>query len=378
MGKRSTASATSRAGAGDDERPLRDVRIALLCGKEAFLRQAWTDRLREAVHAEGGAIDTLRFDGASASVADVLDECRSMGLMSQHKFVIVDDADEFLRESEDEEAQEPPAPPRRGRAAKVAPRAAMTRRALLERYAQAPSPGATLILRAETWRKGNLDRFIEERGLIVDCEPLKPFEAVRQAQALAQERHKSRLEPEAARLLVDRIGPDLDRIDGELARLSLLAGPSAAIGIEIVRETVAPDREEKAWAIQEVLLNQDPVPALTKVRELIEISRLDAVPIRWVFMDMAAKVHSISRRVSQGESADSAMRSIRAWGAAAEALRSVAPRVPPGRAARLLRDSVEADWRGKTGRGDEVRALEMLAVAFADTASTLDRGRGPR
>ncbi len=379
MAKRPPTGARKQAAAGEDT-PLNGARIALLHGKEAFLRQAWTDRLREAVEAAGGAIDILRYDGMTASVTDVLDECRSMGLMAQHKLVIVDNADDFLKETdeEDEEDDEPPPVAKRGRAPKGAARPAMTRRALLERYAQAPSPDATLILRADGWRRGNLDRMIEKVGLIVDCEPLKPFEAVREAQSLAQQRHQSRLEPDAARLLVERVGPDLERVNGALARLSLLAGRGEPIDLALVRETVGLAREEKAWTIQDVLLDSDPGPALALVRELMEVSRLDPVPIRWASMDLAAKVHAASRRTAQGESADAAMRSIRVWGPVAERLKQVGPRLSPAASAELLRQAVETDWRGKTGQGDPLRGLEMLVVEFADTVKAIGREPAPR
>src|SRR5207253_8118234 len=54
-----------------------------------------------------GEIDSFRFDGASASAAEVLDECRTFGLMRQQKLVIVDNADALLKSPEDVEGAAP-------------------------------------------------------------------------------------------------------------------------------------------------------------------------------------------------------------------------------------------------------------------------------
>jgi DNA polymerase III delta subunit len=107
-------------------------RILILHGKEAFLRSEYTRMLREMLEEARGEVQTIRFDGASGSLApaDVLDELRSPGLMPVCKLVIVEEAEQFIREAT---------------------------RPMFERYAAAPSEHGALVLRSETWRAGMLD-----------------------------------------------------------------------------------------------------------------------------------------------------------------------------------------------------------------------------
>jgi DNA polymerase III delta subunit len=81
-----------------------------------------------------GAVDEFNFDGATCSLADVLDELRSYGLMSQHKVVVVDNAEQFMQGDD--------------------------RRRAMERYAESPMQDATLILRSGGWRPGTFDKLV--------------------------------------------------------------------------------------------------------------------------------------------------------------------------------------------------------------------------
>ena len=154
MAKRSTKKALTP--------PDASHRVVVLCGKEIFLRSEYTGQLREKLESEHGQVDVVRFDGESAQAAEILDECRSFGLMAAHKLVVVENADKLVSEST---------------------------RPLLQRYAEAPSDGATLVLRASTWRKGNLDKAIEKVGVITPCDQASEAVAQRWAVRRCEKKH---------------------------------------------------------------------------------------------------------------------------------------------------------------------------------------------
>ncbi|MFM1882681.1 MAG: hypothetical protein RJA05_1090, partial [Planctomycetota bacterium] len=167
-----------------------DHRIVVLHGKESFLRSEHTRRVLDALRERFGAVDEFSFDGTSCSLADVLDELRSYGLMSQHKVVIVDQAEQFMQGDD--------------------------RRRAMERYAESPMQDATLILRSGGWRPGTFDKLVAAVGVILKCEAPGAAEAVRWAVARSQKRHGVELSAAGAQALVDRVGPDLGRLDSEL------------------------------------------------------------------------------------------------------------------------------------------------------------------
>ncbi len=315
--------------------------LALFHGDDAFRRQAETDKLRALVEETGVPIESLRFDGATAQPADVFDECRTIGLLQQHKIVVVDDADAFVKGDE--------------------------RRPLIERYASAPSETATLVLRASTWYAGKLDKLIAEYGLVVKCDAMKLAEAVKWVSQRVKVEHRATIDPEAAQMLVDRLGTEAGRLDSELGKLAAASG-GTTITAQHVRELVGLSREDKAWEIQAYLLKPDAQAALRKLHELLEVSRVDAVPIRWSYADLARKLHAAARALRAGANPSSLFSQLRLWGETGNAVLAIARRVDPEHLADLLKATIESDVRAKSGVGDEVRGLEILTLRFASLA----------
>ncbi len=336
------------------DRPDLDAstRIALLTGPELYLHIEHTDRLREALRAAHGEIGIFQFDGATTPVAVVLDECRTFGLMQGHKLVIVDNADQFVKSAGDDDDG-----------------SRASRRTLVERYAESPCEGATLVLRSEKWHKGNLDKMIEQVGAVIRCDRFKAPEAVAWAIERCPRRHGAALEPAAAAMLVERTGPDLAKIESELGRLALsVAGPKGkpgSISTAVVRELVGVSREEEVWVIQSALLAGDGATALRAVREALDVSRHHPVLVSWACVDLARKLHGASRGLAAGARPFELMKALKLWGSGGEAVLNAARRIDSSRAASLFREAVECDVRQKTGRTDPERALEALALRFA-------------
>jgi len=332
-----------------------DHRIVVLHGKESFLRSEHTRRVLACLRERCGAVDEFSFDGASCSLADVLDELRSYGLMSQHKVVVVDQGEQFMQ-GED-------------------------RRRAMERYAQSPMPDATLILRSAAWRPGTFDRLVAAVGVILKCEAPGPAEAVRWAVARCQKRHGVELSAAGAQALVERVGPDLGRLDSELGKLAIGAlsagaGERVVITPELVKEFTGPSREEQAWEIQGALATGDPAQALTKVDELLRISRAPEAVLVWSTIDLVRKMHDAAALAAQGESDGAIAKQLKLWGDGAAVVLRCARSVPLARAAALLQAAVAADRRMKRGLSPEPsRAIEALAVQVSAGFGRLDRSR---
>lgn len=318
-------------------------RVVLLKGKERFLMGLFADQLIERLRETHGDVEVARFDGAEATPADVLDECRSFGLLSAHKAVVVRNAEDFVSKEQ---------------------------RALVERYAQAPSEGATLILQAEGWRAGKLDKMIEAVGAIKECEQVNETQAMRWAVSRAKVRHGGELDPRASEELVARVGPDLGRLDSELGKLVSAAGAGRPVTRELVAEMVELSREQAVWLIQGALASGDAARGLHKLHELMETSGIDVVPMRYFYADVARKVHQYTRARESGMPGNIAMRQAKMFGDGVNEMISLAEAVGSSGATALLRASVEADVRGKTGQGDPVRGLEMLTVRFSEARAS--------
>ncbi len=318
------------------------MRIVVLHGKESFLRSLETDRLRDALAEAYGEIDVVRFDGKETLPVDALDECRSFGLMQQHKLVIVDQADEFVKEGN---------------------------RAIVERYAAAPSESATLALRCEKWNRGKLDKIITAGGgLVRKCDEVSPAMATKWVVGRASKRYGVTISPDAAEALVDRAGVGLGRLDTEAKKLSAAAGDGGAVTVDLVRELVGMTREEEAWLLQAALLSGRAEDRFKAMREAMDVSRHDPVFLSFVVTDLLRKIHTVSRLMDGGLNGFQAAKQAKLWGASTEPIVAAAKRTPARVWGALFVDAVENDARMKSGRCDARRSLERLVARFASVA----------
>jgi len=318
-------------------------KVALLHGKESFLRHIHTQNLREALAKVHGTVDTVLFDGLSSSAADVLDECRSFGLIASFKLVVLDNAEALIKEDN---------------------------RPLFERYCESVAEqgevGATLLLRAETWRPGKLDKLIDAVGAVIKCEEPPPGEAVKWVIARAKKEHKAEIAPDAAQMLVERVGARLTRLDSELGKLSAASGGNP-ITTQLVAYFVGASREEEVWGIQATLLTAGPEEALQHLRYVLDVSRQPPTLVSYALVDLARKLHGASRAMKQGARPGELMRPLKLWGSSGDAILNAARKTDPDRALALLRTAVRGDHRSKSGFGEPERTLETVVLEFSQT-----------
>ena len=317
------------------------TRFAVLHGPEEMVRRLRFEELRDALLAEHGDADTFHFDGKTAELSEVFDELRGYSLMATYKLVVVENADEFVKKH-----REP-----------------------LERYAAAPVDHATLVLRAEKWNKGNLDKAIAKVGAVVKCDAPKPGEAVTWLTTRAAEVHKVRVARDAAALLVDRIGVHLMALDSEVGKLAAMAGEGGEITRELVQRAVGKSSDEKAWEVQAAVLEgmakRSPGRMLEVVHELIEVGGQPDVLVLYFVTDLMRKL-SVAAAMRRGGAADAEInKALRLWGPAAATFHRVARQVNEAAAADLLQQALTLDARSKSGFGSASRNLERFCVGLA-------------
>jgi len=217
--------------------------------------------------------------------------------------------------------------------------------------------------------------------VILKCEAPGAAEAVRWAVARSQKRHGVELSAAGAQALVERVGPDLGRLDSELGKLAVGAlaagtGDRVVITPELVKEFTGLSREEQAWEIQGALATGDPAQALNKVDELLRISRAPEVMLAWSAIDLVRKVHDAAALAAQGQPDGAIAKQLKLWGDGAAVVLRVARSVPLARAGALLQAAVAADRRMKSGLSPEPsRAIEALAVQVSAGLGSPGRSR---
>ncbi len=130
-------------------------------------------------------------------------------------------------------------------------------------------PDLTVVLIARAKAPAKLAKAVKAaKGEIHEFEAPKAREMPRVLVGEAK-RLGFRLDPGAARMLVDRMGANPTRLHHELERLALWAGEGGEVSATDLDAMIADTSEAAVWALSDALLERDPAKALTIGERLI-------------------------------------------------------------------------------------------------------------
>jgi DNA polymerase III subunit delta len=130
-------------------------------------------------------------------------------------------------------------------------------------------PDLSVVLIARAKAPAKLVRAVKAaKGEIHEFEAPKAREMPRVLVAEAK-RLDFRLDPAAARMLVDRMGANPQRLQNELERLAVWAGEGGEVGAADLDAMVADTSEAAVWALADALLERDAASALRISERLI-------------------------------------------------------------------------------------------------------------
>lgn len=316
-----------------------DERICVLHGKEDYLLTQYLRQLTQQIEKNLNVeTDQLRFDGKKAEIIDVLDELHCVGLMMQYKIIVVDNADEFVK----------------------------SYRKQLERYAMKPESTSTLVLRSETWNKGNLDKAITKVGCIIKCGQPSMAEARRWVILRSESKHGRKITQSAATALIDHLGPNLTRLDTELAKLAVMVGDGELIDLAQIEAMTGKTSDEAAWVIQDAILSGKVSDAIQTIHELVELANQHEVLVVYFVGDLIRKMNRAIGMLNAGISEYDICRELKIWPRERQApfLRATR-RLGTNGAAHFLSIITELDQRSKSGFGSPISQLERFCVSFA-------------
>lgn len=255
-----------------------DLPPAVVCfGEDDFLRRLARVKVRETLFGAEDDFSSLRMTGKDASLADVLDALRTVSLFgSQRSLVLIEDADDFVSQY----------------------------RGQLETYLEKPSSVGILILDVRTWAKTTrLYKLLDKVGLQIDCSASKPAALRSWLVKWSSGRHKAKLDPDAADVLLEIIGPELGLLDQELAKLAPATGEGARITASLVQEMVGGWRTKTTWDMLDAALAGDAREALQQLDRLLSAGEHPVAllgPIGFSLRRFAAAARIIERLQSAG------------------------------------------------------------------------------
>jgi DNA polymerase-3 subunit delta len=217
--------------------------IVAIVGDDLYLRREVLGAVaRQALGGEADDLALARFPGESASLADVLDEVRTLPFLSKARVAVVENADPFVTAHRKE----------------------------LESYAERPSTSGVLVLLVKSM-PGNtrLAKIIDKAGLLVDAKSPAEKDLPAWLLELARSRHNLKLDAEAARLLVELVGPEVGLLAAELEKLAVYVGTHKGIHRDDVATMVGAGRVESLWTILDAATTGAGGEALAELDKLL-------------------------------------------------------------------------------------------------------------
>lgn len=326
--------------------------MLVLAGEELFLRSQHLLDIQQAIFGnEDPGMGLVRLDAASLggdAMAAILDEVRMPSMFAPKKLVIVNPADPLFKKADfgaDDDRK-------------------LGNRELLENYLAAPVDSATLVLVLDSWLKTTrLHKQLDKIAGVRWCDPIKAYQAPQWISKRTQEAYGKTIDPNAGARLAELIGPDLQRLDNELAKLSLYQPDAPTISIQAVDALVGFQHEQQIWDMINALADRDAPTALRKIDEIwsldskIEYTATGAV-FSWVHQVIKAR-ELLERRLPDAvvgkelklwppERAQKVLALARGWGLQG--------------AARWSAAMLQMDVANKSSLGEPRRNLEKFVV----------------
>ncbi|MGN6368919.1 MAG: DNA polymerase III subunit delta [Phycisphaerae bacterium] len=333
--------------------------VIILAGEELFLRnQHLADIQQQLFQGQDPGMGLVRLDPASlggSAMATVLDEARTASMFNPKKLTIVDPADPLLKKTDSDDDGK------------------LSNREILENYVESATEAASatggsaesiLVLVFNSWLKTTrLHKSLDKIGAVKWAEPIKEHQTPAWIQKRAKDAYAKTIDPPAANLLADLIGPDLQRLDNELAKLSLYQPDNPAITTAAVSALVGFQHEQQIWDMINALASKDAPTALKKIDELwaldpkIEYTATGAVFV-WLHQVLKAR-ELIDRRLP-----DAAIgKELKIWPPdRAQKVLSLAREWGLDGAARWSDAMLRMDLANKSSLGEPRRNLEKFVV----------------
>lgn len=197
--------------------------IYAIFGDEAYLMRLAREAVRVAVLGpDPDPMAETVYAGESAKPALVFDEVRTLPFLAPRRLVAVENAEDFVTKFRSE----------------------------LESFAANPPKTGTLVLLVKSWPSNTrLAKIVEEKGLSIDCRAPRDAELPAFLANFAMTRYKLKLPPDAGRLLLELVGPEVGLLAAELDKLATYVGKAPSITVDDVAKMVDAGRVEEIWAV---------------------------------------------------------------------------------------------------------------------------------
>ncbi len=326
----------------------------LLLGPEAYERR----RIKDALAALYQGDSMAQHDLAELTLAEVLDDARSLSLFASERLIWVVNAEAALPRGRAAAAEDDDGD---GGAGDSGP---------IVEYMKNPTPGVVVVFEAirfdfEGDDKRKQDRVRKFYAAIPDVVELRRFashEARQEAEKLVRAAG-FRIDPAALDLLVEALGADVARISVEIEKLALFAA-GRAVGVDDIAALVPDARASNIFALVNALGRRDRAKSLEILDTLAREG--EYLPLALAFLSTQFRMALVAREAglkssSQIQGHFSKM-GVPMWGSRAEQIQQTVSKFAEPQLKRAIKLIFDADRGLRDARPDDRIVMERFIL----------------
>jgi DNA polymerase III subunit delta len=340
----------------------------LFLGSEAHQRARAKKALLETVlPPEERDCGLAGYDLSECSLAEIIDDARSLSLFSARRLIVARNAEGALPHQKSDEAGEEET-------------AAVSDAAPLTRYLQDPSPGVVLLFEATRFgfegdEKKKLDRVRKFYASVTETVELRRYsteEAWAETQALARAAGLT-MQPAALSLIVESLGAEVSHIAREIEKLSLYAGSGRAVTVDDIMMLVPDARSATIFELVNALGRRDRSRALGILDTLTREG--EYLPLALAFLATQFRLALAARQAGLRSSfqvqANFSKMGVAMWGARAEQILQTSLKFSPDQLQKGLTLIFEADRDLRSARPDDRIIMERFVLRLTQSGDRI-------
>jgi DNA polymerase-3 subunit delta len=339
------------------KQPLASVYLFL--GQEGYQRRQCKDALLDkALPGEARADGLTQTDLDERTLAEVIDDARSLSLFARERVIWVASAELAL--------------PRRVTTATEDDEGAKGPESALLSYLKAPTPGTVLVLECSRYdfngddkpKMERVEKFFSAIREVVEFRQFTPESSRFLAQQMAK-KFQLRIAGAELAALLDSVAGDANRLAAEMEKLSLYVGLERAVTVDDIRALVPNASQSTIFALVNALGKRDRSAALKSLDVLVREG--EYLPLALTFLSSLFRLALAAKegRVTSGQQAMAFFQrlGVRIWRDRAEQVVATAGAFSQKHLMQAVEAIYETDMKFREGYKDDRLIMETLILA---------------
>jgi DNA polymerase-3 subunit delta len=313
--------------------------IYVFAGKNDSLVNAQCQEfLQQLIEPSQRATGLFVADAGEVSVADVLDELRTVPFLTPKRVVVVKNADEFVSQN----------------------------RPLLEKYFDNPCRTGQLILTVRTWdARTKLAKKLPEVGKLIEVKQPASWQLPGRLSKYAGDAHDKRLDKDAAELLIELTGDDLPRLYSEIDKLAVFADAEKVITAKHVESLIGYNRIYGAFEVIDAMVAGRTAEAIARLRNMFAQDKDADYTVVGAFAFHFRRMYNAKALLEKGITPPEVSKRLRVWRTKEQSFFAQVRKMTLPQLSRILSQLGTIDYAIKTGQTKAQVAVEQLVLKLA-------------